>query len=871
MLFAVATNAQQVRKVWDFTKGFSAETKSNLAADAKSGSGVWTDMSEQGFYQSKARAAGPAYCLINGEQWIVPETEGLSFGAVSAQHLNISLDDHERGAHIWLNGLTDEDYMVIPQVPAGDSVTIVYETAKLGDNRGIEVKTEGVDSLGESTLTRFTSVGRDTVVLQNNNDFATDVKIETYPRGCRIYYVCVGEKTEYVAPKAKFAYVYDSSFEGYSIEGDMRNGVLLYLLPMRMENAEIINIDIAGDVSAITHDSLLSFKTIIVSECINATNPFVDNLKKAIAFVPMLNFGPSLYEKWGYGKAVKASTGIIDVPEAERESFLFKPSDNAMAPFIDENGQFIMFDGDNINGYESDSYFADDKVLGVAAGVNAIHVHNPNRNAYMLLPYHISDNYAESFGDVLVNAVMMLSATKRNVANVAAPTFSEEYHHLSTNITINGAIDGCTFYYTTDGSTPTTGSTLYTGPFAVSTPNIVVKAIAVADGYLNSEVAEHQVVLNKLVDTPTITFVQESGKSVVTITPANPADVVYYNYVGSNKVAESGLYTGPIEIRRHDEVTAFAAARDELLQSETTTMAVPVKDEVVRIDVLSHMDANKAEWVPVDLGGRGYYHYCKAFDFYTSEVIGQEPGLTPDGLRDTTYNVYAKRDSLYVYDAQNGWEIKTQGEGIVWESNPKTYELSDGSFLGPETPEDASEEMTGSCLSFLDLANNTDGRPNPGSAVIQSTVPFKGPFDIVAYVGSKRSDLSRAEIYITTDTLKADSWTKVGDVLTAPIRRPWKKNVLSYEGTDEVFVKMASCGETMNVYDIIIKNAGEKSGEYTGIDTVGQDGEAGSRVVKTVIYGVNGVRKAGLSQGLNIVKYIYDNGKTKTEKLIVNR
>ena len=68
MLFAVATNAQQVRKVWDFTKGFSAETKSNLAADAKSGSGVWTDMSEQGFYQSKARTAGPACCLISGEQ-----------------------------------------------------------------------------------------------------------------------------------------------------------------------------------------------------------------------------------------------------------------------------------------------------------------------------------------------------------------------------------------------------------------------------------------------------------------------------------------------------------------------------------------------------------------------------------------------------------------------------------------------------------------------------------------------------------------------------------------------------------------------------------------------------------------------------------
>jgi hypothetical protein len=43
-------------------------------------------------------------------------------------------------------------------------------------------------------------------------------------------------------------------------------------------------------------------------------------------------------------------------------------------------------------------------------------------------------------------------------------------------------------YYTTDGTTPTTGSTLYTGPFTLNVAH-TVKAIAVATDYVNSAVA----------------------------------------------------------------------------------------------------------------------------------------------------------------------------------------------------------------------------------------------------------------------------------------------------------------------------------------------------------------------------------------------
>ena len=47
---------------------------------------------------------------------------------------------------------------------------------------------------------------------------------------------------------------------------------------------------------------------------------------------------------------------------------------------------------------------------------------------------------------------------------------------------------GATMYYTTDGSTPTTLSAIYTGPIAV-TQTTTIQAIATASGMLDSRVS----------------------------------------------------------------------------------------------------------------------------------------------------------------------------------------------------------------------------------------------------------------------------------------------------------------------------------------------------------------------------------------------
>jgi Chitobiase/beta-hexosaminidase C-terminal domain/Carboxypeptidase regulatory-like domain len=75
---------------------------------------------------------------------------------------------------------------------------------------------------------------------------------------------------------------------------------------------------------------------------------------------------------------------------------------------------------------------------------------------------------------------------------VATPTFSPVAGTYSStqSVTVSdtdSGLAGFAMYYTTDGSTPTTGSTLYAGAITVSSSE-TVKVLAVATGYINSAI-----------------------------------------------------------------------------------------------------------------------------------------------------------------------------------------------------------------------------------------------------------------------------------------------------------------------------------------------------------------------------------------------
>lgn len=78
-------------------------------------------------------------------------------------------------------------------------------------------------------------------------------------------------------------------------------------------------------------------------------------------------------------------------------------------------------------------------------------------------------------------------APKASAKLVVALNPGEATTFASTQVVKMSSVHGAKIYYTDNGDTPTTASTLYTGPITLSATK-TIKALAVKDGYVNSDV-----------------------------------------------------------------------------------------------------------------------------------------------------------------------------------------------------------------------------------------------------------------------------------------------------------------------------------------------------------------------------------------------
>jgi len=115
-------------------------------------------------------------------------------------------------------------------------------------------------------------------------------------------------------------------------------------------------------------------------------------------------------------------------------------------------------------------------------------------------------------------------------------------------VSIFDATPSATIYYTVDGSTPNTGSSVYSIPITVSSSEII-QAIAAAAGYSTSAVASASYSISPAA-TPTFTPAAGIYTSVqsVSISDVTLSAAIYYTIDGSNPTINSTLYTGPITI-----------------------------------------------------------------------------------------------------------------------------------------------------------------------------------------------------------------------------------------------------------------------------------------------------------------------------------
>ncbi len=253
------------------------------------------------------------------------------------------------------------------------------------------------------------------------------------------------------------------------------------------------------------------------------------------------------------------------------------------------------------------------------------------------------------------------------------------------SVSIADTTAGAAIYYTTDGSTPTTGSQLYSGPFTIST-STTVKAIATASGFAQSAVGSASYTYSVPV-TATPTFSPASGTSFASTLSVSIADTtagaaIYYTTDGTTPTTGSQLYSAPFTISASTTVKAIATAggfAQSAVGSASYTSGAPVSDEFtgtslntavwqVATPAGGSVAVSNGELVLTVPGGSNHDAFVPALD--AVQVI--QP------ISNANFDVAVKIDSTLLA------AHPSYGQGLMVEGDAKDYirfELSVGSTV----------------------------------------------------------------------------------------------------------------------------------------------------------------------------------------------
>jgi Chitobiase/beta-hexosaminidase C-terminal domain/Legume lectin domain/Fn3 associated len=235
----------------------------------------------------------------------------------------------------------------------------------------------------------------------------------------------------------------------------------------------------------------------------------------------------------------------------------------------------------------------------------------------------------------------------------AAPVISPigRQFHPSIQITITDSTPNAKIFYTTDGTTPSTASTLYTAPFTISTSS-TVKAIAAGSGLLASTVSSETYTLINQVPTPSFSPVPGDYTSAqsVTITTTAPNSTIYYTTNGSTPTTSSSRYTGPISISSTTTLKAMAVSSgltNSYIASGVYTIAANATSSInfsrgftstgitrVGRAVLSGTRLRLTDGGSIEAGAAWFNTQVNVQSFSTDFMFQQVPGTSPeaDGL-----------------------------------------------------------------------------------------------------------------------------------------------------------------------------------------------------------------------------------------------
>jgi hypothetical protein len=280
---------------------------------------------------------------------------------------------------------------------------------------------------------------------------------------------------------------------------------------------------------------------------------------------------------------------------------------------------------------------------------------------------------------------------------------------------------------------------------------------------------------------------------------------------------------------------------------------------------LAHFDANETDWyindaeiLPNQSGGASAYYFWgkNAWKYYSTEVDHEEIVKDSEGNDSTVYFYKVDPEALKVVTPknENGWVLKSQGQVLTGE-----LQLAPADGVGNGATgryfEEASDILPAGVNNtitkgVITFGAKTSGEPYTGR--VESIVKYAGPFDVVVYCGNGNgSGKGELEIQYSAD---GETWTALAALKLADTQRYIKRTKTSYEGSDEVYVRVAQTGggSKAQLYDIYLLNNGELSKQYSE-ETVGISNVQPTVVREAAIYNLSGMRQQEMRRGLNII------------------
>jgi streptogramin lyase len=312
----------------------------------------------------------------------------------------------------------------------------------------------------------------------------------------------------------------------------------------------------------------------------------------------------------------------------------------------------------------------------------------------------------------------VVSATYYITAPPSLPIFTPAggTYNNPQSITLSDTGTGATFYYTTDGSTPTAASPKYTGPIAMWN-GLTLKAIASVPGYGITGVGTATYSLTAGTPVATAPAGSYLGPQTVTLSSVSTAAMIFYSTNGTIPGSSSPRYTGPISVSSSETLTFVAMATGYSPSPVVSAIYYIAPPPAPPTFALAGGVFNNPQTVSIaeSVSGATVYYtlngttptassmkYTGPFTLGSSATVNAvaiSPGYSPSSIGSATYTLVAATPSVSLpsgsYTGPQTVTVTTASAAahIFYSTNGKTPTASCTLYTGPITVS-SSETLT---------------------------------------------------------------------------------------------------------------------------------------------------------------------------------